>query len=66
VKISRGNFYYHFKSKDQILDAVIKQHLANTRKMLAMWESEGRRKLLSAKDLLRPFSGVMSPIQQIK
>lgn len=40
VKISRGNFYYHFKSKDEILDAVIKERLANTRKMLDQWEAE--------------------------
>lgn len=41
VQISRGNFYYHFKSKDEILDAVIDARLANTRKMLARWEAEG-------------------------
>ena len=34
VGISRGNFYHHFKSKDSILDAVIKRRLANTEKML--------------------------------
>lgn len=38
VQISRGNFYYHFKSKDDILDAVIRQRLEDTRKMLADWE----------------------------
>ncbi len=38
VKISRGNFYYHFKTKDEILEAVIKRRLANTRDMLAAWE----------------------------
>ena len=43
VRISRGNFYYHFKSKDEILDAVIDARLAETRKMLARWESEGSR-----------------------
>ena len=43
VKISRGNFYYHFKSKDEILDAVIKRRLANTVEMLEKWESEENR-----------------------
>lgn len=38
VGISRGNFYYHFKTKDEILDAVIRLRLANTRRMLADWE----------------------------
>jgi len=42
VQISRGNFYYHFKSKDKILDAVINVRLANTRKMLERWENEGK------------------------
>lgn len=40
VRISRGNFYHHFKTKDEILDAVIDARLANTRKMLEQWERE--------------------------
>jgi len=43
VKISRGNFYYHFKSKDEILDAVINLRLSNTQKMLDKWEIEGKK-----------------------
>ena len=43
VQISRGNFYYHFKTKDEILDAVINARLANTRKMLERWEIEGTK-----------------------
>ena len=42
VKISRGNFYFHFKSKDEILAAVINLRLTNTRRMLERWESEGK------------------------
>ena len=41
VRISRGNFYYHFTTKDEILDAVIETRLANTRTMLERWEIEG-------------------------
>ena len=43
VKISRGNFYHHFKTKDKILDAVIARRLTKTKNMLAAWESEGER-----------------------
>jgi len=43
VQISRGNFYYHFKTKDEILDAVINARLADTRKMLQQWEIEGEQ-----------------------
>lgn len=43
VKISRGNFYYHFRTKDDILDAVIETRLANTRTMLERWEIEGEK-----------------------
>jgi AcrR family transcriptional regulator len=38
VRISRGNFYYHFKSKDEILDAVIEARVVATKGMLAGWE----------------------------
>ncbi|WP_042379876.1 TetR/AcrR family transcriptional regulator [Streptacidiphilus melanogenes] len=40
VRISRGNFYHHFKSKDLILDAVIEARLADARRMLEQWETE--------------------------
>lgn len=39
--LSRGNFYYHFKTKDEILDAVIALRLANTGRMLAQWADSG-------------------------
>lgn len=41
VQISRGNFYYHFKTKDEILGAVIAHRLANTQTMLEQWEAVG-------------------------
>jgi TetR/AcrR family transcriptional repressor of nem operon len=55
VKISRGNFYYHFKTKDQILDAVINARLANTQAMLDKWEIEGE----SPEERIRSFIHIL-------
>lgn len=41
VGISRGNFYHHFKTKDDILDAVIARRMDLTRSMLDGWQMEG-------------------------
>lgn len=55
VQISRGNFYYHFKTKDEILDAVINLRLANTSKMLEQWEIEGK----TPEDRIRSFIHIL-------
>jgi len=55
VKISRGNFYYHFKSKDEILDAVIALRLERTRTMLEQWEIDGPQ----AGDRIRCFIHIL-------
>ena len=36
----RGNFYYYFKSKDEILDAVITDRIERMRHRLAEWDRE--------------------------
>ncbi|WP_428263684.1 TetR/AcrR family transcriptional regulator [Haliangium sp.] len=56
VRISRGNFYYHFKSKDQILKAVIERRLADTRQMLQQWERDGSRPA----DRIRSFIHILT------
>ena len=55
VQISRGNFYHHFKSKVEILDAVINVRLAYTRKMLEQWETEGK----TPADRIRSFITIL-------
>jgi TetR/AcrR family transcriptional repressor of nem operon len=55
VGLSRGNFYYHFKTKDEILEAVIAQRLSNTRAMLGAWEAEGA----NPADRIRSFIGIL-------
>ncbi len=41
VGISRGNFYHHFKTKDEILEAVIAIRVVRTEAMLTQWETQG-------------------------
>jgi TetR/AcrR family transcriptional regulator, transcriptional repressor for nem operon len=55
VQISRGNFYHHFKSKDEILDAVIIRRLANTRQFLERWEAESEHPI----DRIRSFINIL-------
>ncbi len=55
VQISRGNFYYHFKTKDEILNAVIDARLASTRKMLEQWEIDGNNPV----DRIRSFIHIL-------
>lgn len=55
VRISRGNFYYHFKTKDEILEAVIDRRLSNTRHMLDRWDEEGD----SPGDRIRSFIHIL-------
>lgn len=38
--IPRGNFYYHFKTKDDILVAVVEYRIAHYRDMLVAWDAE--------------------------
>jgi TetR/AcrR family transcriptional repressor of nem operon len=38
VGLSRGNFYYHFRTKDEILSAVIGYRIAKTETMLRQWD----------------------------
>ncbi|MBI5040725.1 MAG: TetR/AcrR family transcriptional regulator [Gammaproteobacteria bacterium] len=39
AEIPRGNFYYYFKTKDEILDAVVDYRLDGIRAMLAEWDA---------------------------
>lgn len=58
--ISRGNFYYHFKSKDEILGAVITLRLVNIQQMLERWEQAGD----SPAERIRSFVHILIANQQ--
>jgi AcrR family transcriptional regulator len=38
--IRRGNIYHYFKTKEEILDAVIRQHASDYRALLALWDQQ--------------------------
>ena len=55
VGISRGNFYYHFKTKDEILNAVIATRVSDIKAMLNQWTVEypdPRQRILHYIDIL--------------
>lgn len=55
VGISRGNFYYHFRTKDEILNAVIETRIEQIREMLNSWAqqySDPRQRILHFIDIL--------------
>lgn len=64
VQISRGNFYYHFKTKDEILDAVIGLRLAETRRMLERWETEGERPAERIRSFIHILIANRGPIER--
>lgn len=55
VGISRGNFYYHFKSKDKILHAVIDSRVASLSSMLSEWD----KKFADPKQRLHYYIGML-------
>lgn len=51
----RGNIYHYFKTKDDILKAVVDQHLADFQALLEMWERKHREpkaRLLAFLDMI--------------
>ncbi len=59
--MSKGNFYYYFKTKDDILDAVIEKRCEMTRKNLAQWDSQESQ----PKDRLKKYIAVLTESQEM-
>lgn len=55
VGLSRGNFYYHFKTKDELLDAVIAWRREGARDRIARWEETSA----APEDRIRSFIGIV-------
>jgi len=60
VGISRGNFYYHFKTKDDILSAVIEKRKVGIKKMLKGWDEV----IPSAKERLNQYIDMVVGYQE--
>jgi len=55
VDISRGNVTFHFKTRDEILEAVIGLRLDRTRRLLDQWEADGE----CCKDRIKGFINIL-------
>ncbi|KUP93033.1 TetR/AcrR family transcriptional regulator [Tritonibacter horizontis] len=56
VGISRGNFYYHFRTKDEILVAVIERRIKDRHAMLEGWVAQGK----SPRECLASFISILT------
>ena len=54
--LSRGNIYHYFKTKDDILQAVIARHLEEYRMLLAKWDKKHK----DARERLTAFSNMIA------
>ena len=59
VGISRGNFYYHFKAKDDILAAVIENRIAIITNVLQEWDQQSH----SPRDRLFSYVTMMESLK---
>lgn len=64
VNLSRGNFYYHFKTKDEILSAVISLRLTNTQTMLTQWELDSEDPVERIRSFVNLLVVNQAPIMQ--
>jgi AcrR family transcriptional regulator len=55
VDISRGNVTFHFKTRDEILEAVIDLRLDRTRRLLDQWEADGE----CCEDRIKSFINIL-------
>ncbi len=64
VGVSRGNFYHHFKTKDEILGAVIQSRLQATQGLLHGWELQAAQPLQRLRSFVHMIVANQTQIMQ--
>ena len=62
AEVALGNVYYHFRTKDALVEAVIQAHVQELQSMFARWEhfSEPRQRLLALMGTARDEGHVLA------
>ncbi|CCN69546.1 TetR/AcrR family transcriptional regulator [Vibrio nigripulchritudo] len=64
VGISKGNFYHHYKTKDDILEAVLNQRLVMVEEALVSWETEHKQPELRIRSFIQSAVATQSQTQK--